>query len=149
MDSISLALKFFIPSWRFFDQAGPFFFLDVQEEIAEAGSGTEASNWQSFLSPPRIRFQNLFLNPVGNLYLAQINLVERFAIELGQCENIFEASVFSELVEMIQRNRQIKKRPTSHLPRFRFQIRRLQSAPAKEDIVFLSEYLGESSDHGK
>lgn len=133
MNSLSLALKFFIPSWRFFDQAGPFFFLDVQKE--------GESQWRPLFLPPKIRFQNLFSNPRGNLYLAHMNLVERFAVELGQSDSIFESIVFSQLVEMIQQNMQ--KENVS--PRFRFQIRMCQVPPTEEQVLFLSEFLGGKS----
>lgn len=127
-----LALKFFVPSWRFFDRAGPFFFLDVQQ--------VDTAIWKAVLLPKPIRFWNLFFNPRGNLYLAEMSLIERFAIELGLPQEPTQSENFREILRIV-RHHYAMASAESHL-QFRFQIRMRQIPPSEELILFVSEPQG-------
>ncbi len=61
-----------IPSWRFFDQtsAVPKLYARVTHR------GQIGSSWLPVLAPPQLKWYSLFLNPEGNLYHANCNLLD-------------------------------------------------------------------------
>lgn len=66
--------RILIPTWRFFDSAGP----GVELWVCENGE------WRKFLRPPPRRWFQLFYNPQWTLFHAHQNLVERMAVEAGE-----------------------------------------------------------------
>jgi len=69
-----------IPSWKLFDVAGE---LPVLEARVSLTSAPEAP-WWPVLSVPSRGFFSLFLNPHGNLRLAQLTLLERLLDEVQE-----------------------------------------------------------------
>lgn len=72
-------VKILIPSWRFFDRPSDLAFLYVRTQTKDG----IWSAWRPCLNPPLTKITNLFLNPMGNLYLACQSLVNRFAEEVS------------------------------------------------------------------
>lgn len=67
-------VRVLFPRWNFFDEIGYQFILEYRLK--------DSANWTLVGFKSQRRWFHLFLNPVHNLNLAQINLIEQFARDL-------------------------------------------------------------------
>lgn len=75
-------LRVLIPSWRFFSRPSA-----VPKLYARAVQGGQlGSSWLPVLTPPRLRWYSLFINPEGNLYHASCNALEHLLVEPNDAE---------------------------------------------------------------
>ncbi len=70
-------LRIFIPSWRFFASQAA-----IAKLYARSVQGGQlGSSWLPVLTPPRLRWYSLFLNPEGNLYHSYCNALEQLLLD--------------------------------------------------------------------
>ena len=70
-------LRFFIPSWRFFDRLGAVPILYYRTDKMHA----ESEQWSHALAKPERSLSQLFFNPKGTEYLMHLSLVDRLVHE--------------------------------------------------------------------
>lgn len=127
-------LRALLPSWNFFDQVAPKATLYYKL--------TSANHWEPCLKAPKRKFLNLFLNPFGNLYLAQQSVVERLIYDIHQAgqtkaENSISDTVSYQLVLNIIRWH-LKK---SRVKKARFQFKISIYAPTETyDAIVSTEH---------
>jgi hypothetical protein len=74
--SLSFFLRPLLPTWRFFEDVGPAAALSYRSGATSENLGA----WTVFSGKPLTRhFGSLFLNPEGNLRLAERALIERLS----------------------------------------------------------------------
>lgn len=87
--------RVFLPSWRFFDRLGR-----VPEVFFRGKSlDSESKKWKPLLVKPRRKFYNLFFNPRGNLYLAQMTLIEKVLDDSQNRSQNLETTVSFKLLK--------------------------------------------------
>ena len=77
-------LRAFFPSWRFFEDVGPELSLEVRAGATEGQLG----EWRAALPPIGRSFNNVILNPQGGFLHAAHNLLNHFASDIQDYENI-------------------------------------------------------------
>lgn len=114
-------LRALIPSWRFFDDAGPALTLRIR-----CGSEAEPGPWHDAMPSAPRRWYSLFFSPEANARLALLSLVERAVDE-------DDNGVALELVERACR----AALPPGSGTHFQFEIRDL----AGDETYVLSVWL--------
>lgn len=105
-------IRVLFPKWNFFDHLGHRFHLKYRESASSSWVTLEFKSHRTFL--------NFFFNPMHNLTLAQINIIEHFARDVQE----YESNRISSLVSF----KLLKSLTEAHLPQysksdsFQFQI---------------------------
>lgn len=125
----------FIPSWRFFDQVG-----DQARLWVRIGTNYgKLGEWKSCIPTQTRRPLHLFLNPKGNLALAQHAAVDRLAQDLEN-KNL-EESVSFRIVKQIVSEFVIRTPGPRTLLRYQFRIEiRNSTRDSSYDALISEEY---------
>lgn len=136
-------LKILIPSWRFFDQPGTRFILEIR---VKASAKAPWGEWEkAFLTIPSRKWFHLFLNPSGNLYLARVSAVDRLALEAQETK-----AAEHELLEKSASYQIVKSLATQSLERekhffYQFGVRGINPGEVLGEFVLISpEYSRDS-----
>jgi hypothetical protein len=88
---IPALFRVFIPSWRFFDELG-----EVSHLYYRFGADPESlGDWIQYSEKPNRHLGALFLNPRGNLHLANMGLIS----ELPSTQELVENLVRFQIIE--------------------------------------------------
>lgn len=121
--------ELFLPKWNFFDRLGTVSVLLFRPVMSEG------NEWLVCFEKPKRYWWNLFFNPIGNLYLFNLSLVDRLVHEAySSATNVDLTSLSSYSNIEIQVKEQIKiKFPTTGQFEFKIQV--------KTDADPLQDYL--------
>jgi hypothetical protein len=131
-----VVLRSLFPSWRFFEEVTEVPMLQYRT----SADGLHFDDWKTALTRPVRRWHTIFVNPLGNLYLAYHSLLEYFEEELrlasvgSQPTDLVSYDLIAEVV------RKSIQQSSSKGSRFQFRISRVfQGSPLEEaQEVFVS-----------
>lgn len=127
-------LRIFMPSWRFFDRLGRVPEVFFRGKSLEA----ESKKWQPLLEKPKRKSYNLFFNPGGNLYLAQVSLIEQVLDDSQKESKKFEETVSFKLLKNLVREKVLESSPDYTHYDFKIIVREYDGAKVKETEVFVT-----------
>jgi hypothetical protein len=126
-------LSVLLPRWNFFDQVAPKATLYYKL--------TSANHWVACLKPPSRKFLHLFINPYGNLYLAQHGIIENLIHDIHEqgekaVDKIEETVSYKLIINLIRMHLRSKKVRTAQ-----FQFKIIVQAPEETyDLIVSKEH---------
>jgi hypothetical protein len=130
-------IRALFPRWNFFDRVGHHFEIEIKIK--------DSSVWQKISFEQERRSFSLFVNPMMNLALAQVNIIEHFVSDLGDLQKV-RAEIESREIQalttfkMLLALLQVKMKDFEIGPAA-FQFKILACSPSEKSDVYISDWI--------